>query len=517
MAMNLNRRALLQTASGVAALPLLGFGSRIAFGADGEIVVRIEKDISNLDPANRVGSVEGNIITSVCQTLARFKPGTTLEWEPEAAKSIEVVSDTEITFELNPGQMFTGGYGELTAEDVKFSYERFITTGDDGSKVAYAGDWSALDHVEVTGKYTGRILFKNPAPAIFVIGICDGSGGILSKKATTELGDKIATTLIGSGPYLIKEWTPNDHLTLEANPDYKGNAPAPYRRIVLKPIQEWQTALLAFQAKEVAFTEIEPTVVAEIEKDPDSVVIKMDGIDYEWIGINVEKAPFDDLKVRQAIRYGIDVDAIIAGAWSGTVTRAKTLLAPQLLGHWADAPVYPYDPAKAKALLEEAGVSGLKATLTCLNDARTQATAQIIQANLAEAGITVTINALDAGAYWDLGTPDKSKDLELTIIPYSSKVDPGFQTQWFVSSQVTIWNWQRWRNPEFDKLHQEAGAIVDQAERAKKYIRMQELLDESASCIWITHGIHDFAHAKSLVPAILPNGTDWQYRFFKPA
>jgi peptide/nickel transport system substrate-binding protein len=516
MAMNLDRRSLLLTASGAAALPLLGLGSDVAFGADGEITVRIEKDISNLDPANRVGSVEDNIIISVCQTLARFKPGTTLEWEPDAAKTITQVSETEIVFELHPGQMFTGGYSELTAEDVKFTYERF-KPGDEGKKVAYADDWAALDHVEVTGKYTGRILFKNPAPAIFVIGICDGSGGLLSKKATTELGDKIATTLIGSGPYLIKEWKPNDHLTLEANPDYKGSAPALYQRIILKPIQEWQTALLAFQAKEVAFTEIEPTVVAEVEKDPDSAVIRIDGIDYEWIGINVEKPPFDNIKVRQAIRYGIDVDAIIAGAYSGTVTRAKTLLAPQLLGHWAEAPVYQYDPSKAKALLEEAGATGLKCTLTCLNDARTQAEAQIIQANLAEAGVTVTINALDGGTYWDLGTPDKSKDLELTIIPYSSKTDPGFQTQWFVSSQVTIWNWQRWKNPEFDKLHAEAGSITDPAERAKKYIRMQQLLDESASCIWITHGVHDFAHTKSLVPAILPNGSNWQYRFFKPA
>src|SRR5688572_17473042 len=175
MAMNMNRRSVLQAASGVAALPLLGLGSRVAFGAEGEIIVRIEKDISNLDPANRVGSVEDNIIISVCQTLGRFKPGT-LEWEPDAAKTITQVSETEIAFELNPGQMFTGGHGELTAEDVKFSYERFNSPGDAGKKAAYADDWAALDHVEVTGKYTGRILFKNPAPAIFVIGICDGSG-----------------------------------------------------------------------------------------------------------------------------------------------------------------------------------------------------------------------------------------------------------------------------------------------------------------------------------------------------
>lgn len=512
MAMDLNRRTLLQAAS---TLPLLAFGSRVAFGAEGEVLVRIDTDVKNLDPANRVGSIEDTILQATSQTLARFKPNS-LEWEPDAAKTITQVSETEITFELNPGQTFNGGYGELTAEDVKFSFERFLPDAQ-GNKPAYADDWAALDKVEVTGKYTGRILLKNPAPALWVIGLCDSSGTLLSKKATEELGEKISTTVIGSGPYVIKEWTPNDHLTLEINPDYKGSAPGTYQRIILKPISEWQTALLAFQAKEIAFTEIEPTAVAEVEKDANSAVIKIDGIDYEWVGINVEKAPLDNIKVRQAIRYGIDVDAIIAGAWSGTVTRAKTLLAPRLLGHWADAPVYQYDPAKAKALLAEAGVSDLKVTLTCLNDARTQAEAQIIQANLAEAGITVTINALDGGAYWGLGEDDKSKDLELTIIPYSSKFDPSFQTQWFVSSQVGVWNWQRWKSPEFDQLHKEAGSITDPAERAKKYIRMQQLLDESASCIWITHGVHDYAHAKSLAPAMLPNGINWQLRYFKPA
>jgi peptide/nickel transport system substrate-binding protein len=512
MAMEIDRRKLLLAAS---TLPMLGLGSRLAIGAEGELLARIDTDVKNLDPANRVGSIEDNVLQATCQTLARFKPNS-LEWEPDAAKSIEQVSETEIAFELNPGQMFTGGYGEMTAEDVKFSLERFLPDAQ-GNKPAYADDWAALDKVEVTGEYTGRILLKNPAPALWVIGICDSSGTILSKKATTELGERISTTVVGSGPYLVKEWKPNDHLTLEANPDYKGNAPASIQRIILKPITEWQTALLAFQAKEIGFTEIEPTSVAEVEKDSNSAVIKIDGIDYEWIGINVEKPPFDNLKVRQAIRYGIDVDAIIAGAWSGTVERAKTLLAPQLLGHWADAPVYQYDPAKAKALLEEAGASGLKCKLTCLNDARTQAEAQIVQANLAEAGVTVSINALDGGAYWGMGEGDKSKDLELTIIPYSSKFDPAFQTQWFVSSQVGVWNWQRWRNAEFDKLHVEAGSITDNAERAKKYIRMQELLDESASCIWITHGVHNFAHAKSVTPALLPNGVNWQLRYFKQA
>src|SRR5262245_29232097 len=156
------------------ALPIAGLGAIPAFAAREEIVVRAEKDISNLDPANRVGSEEDNIILACCQNLARFNPQK-LDWAPDAAKTITQVSETEIDFELNPGQMFHGGYGELTAEDVKFSLERFIKPGPDGKKVAYADDFGALDKVEVTGTYTGKILLKNPAPALWVIGLCDGS------------------------------------------------------------------------------------------------------------------------------------------------------------------------------------------------------------------------------------------------------------------------------------------------------------------------------------------------------
>jgi peptide/nickel transport system substrate-binding protein len=516
MTLVLSRREFLLTTSGVVALPITGLSSLPAAAAHEELTVRVETDIGNLDPGNRVGSTEDNILFACNQNLARFNPGK-LDCGLDAAKSLNQVSETEIDFELNPGQMFSGGYGEMTADDVKFSFERFTKPGPGGKKLAYAEDLGALDHVEVTGKYTGKLILKNPAPALWVIGICDGSGAILSKKAVEELGDKIATTLIGSGPYVLKDWKPKEQFVLEVNPDYKGADKPYFKRIVAKPIAEPKTAVISFLAKEIAFTEVEPTALPQVEADPDSATIKLDGIDYQWIGINVEKPPYTDLRVRQAVRYGIDVDQIIAGAYSGTVSRAKTLLAPGLLGHWEAAPVYQRDVEKAKALLAEAGQTSFTTTLTCLNDATTQAIAQIVQANLADIGITVNINALDSGAYWAMGDNDKSKDLELTIIPYSSKFDPSFQTQWFVSSQVGVWNWQRWKNPEFDKLHEEAASTTDNDKRQAMYVRMQELLDQSASCIWITHGVRDFAYAKWLKPSVLPNGSNWQFRFFKEA
>lgn len=514
MNLNLDRRTFLLGSSALSMLPF----ARFAFAADAREnpVVAIDMDIGNLDPGNRVGTTEDDIILACCQTLVRFKPGA-LDWDNDAAKSIKQVSDTEFEFELNPGQMFTGGYGEMTAEDVKYTFDRFIKGDKNGKKLTYADDLEALKEVQVTGKYTGKLILKHPSAALWLIGLADGSGAILSKKAVEELGDKIATTLIGSGPFMLKEWRPKEQFVVAANPDYKGPYKPHFQQITAKIIQDHKTSFLSYQAKELDFTAFDFDQFDTAKGLPDTKIIDIPGIDYTWIGINVEKGDLADIKVRQAIRWAIDVDAIIQGAYSGAVSRAKTLLAPGLLGHWADAPVYDRDVEKATALLAETGKTGLTFSFTCLNDAQSLAVAQIAQANLAEVGITLNINALDGGAYWALGADDASKNLELSLIPYSSKFDPSFQTQWFLSSQVGLWNWQRWKSPEFDKLHQEGLETLDKKKREEIYIKMQELLDQSASCIWITHGRNLFVNASWLKPSLLPNGKDWQFEYFAKA
>lgn len=509
------RQFVLGSAAAAASPFVLGFPVAHAAGND-TVTIRIPTDIGNVDPAFRVGPVEDNVLSAVCQRLARFKPGS-LEWEPDAAKWIKQNSDTEIEFELNPGQMFHDGYGELTAEDVKFSFERFITPDAQGAMVPYADDFGALDRVEVTGTYTGKLILKNPAPAIWVIAICDGSGSILSKKAVEALGDGIATRVIGSGPYVFKDWKPREQLVLEANPDYAGVDKPAFRQIIAKPIVEPRTALLSLLAQEIALTEVDVTAEDELAEHSEVKSLKIEGIDYTWVSLNVEKGPLADVRVRQAIRLGVDIQTVIDGAYGGKVGRANSLLAPSLLGHWSDAPVYTRDIAAAQALLAEAGQTNVALTFTCLNDSTSQAIAQIVQANLAEIGITVTINALDPGAYWAMGSGDASKDLELSLITFASKFDPSFQTQWFLGAQVGLWNWQRWTSAEFDQLHSEAASTLDIGEREQKYVRMQQLLDESASCVWITHGAHLFGHADWLKPSFLPNGINWQLRFFKPA
>lgn len=164
MSVLLSRRAALRAAAAVTAFglpPLLGTRARAA--RDG-VVVRIPRDIQNLDPINRSGYVEGNVLRACTQRLVGFARGE-FKLGNDAAETITQVSPTVIEFTLKPGLTFHGGYGAVTADDVKFSFERFLATGADGKPPAYAKDWDALDRVEVTGPLSGRIHLKRPAPA----------------------------------------------------------------------------------------------------------------------------------------------------------------------------------------------------------------------------------------------------------------------------------------------------------------------------------------------------------------
>lgn len=513
MAIQIPRRTLLKAVPAAAGASVLGFGwSRVAHAAREQVVVRIDQDIQNLDPANRIGTEEGNIISAVFRKLIKFKPGV-LDWELDAAESITQVSDTVIEFTLKPGLQFHAGYGELTAEDVKFSFERFNPP--EGEKAAYAADWDALDHVEVTGTHSGRLILKNPAPALWLIGLPDVSGAIVSKRAFEELGDGIRTKAIGAGPYWFAEWIPNQRIVLRADPSYPGPAPH-FAEVVIVPIQEPQTAELAFRSGEIHFTKLDnPGSADTIAAEPEAKVVKQDSINYVWLGLNVSKAPLDSDAVRQAIRKGIDVDQVILAAYDGQVGRANALMAPGVLGYWADAPVVQRDPDAARALLEEAGFGGgLTLRLTFLNQPQYKAAAEVIQAQLAEIGIDLELEGLDAGAYWGLSETPAAAELDLVLQRFGGKSDPSFQTQWFTSDQAGVWNWQFWKNPDYDRLSAEAAATTDPDARAALYVQAQELLEASDAFVWLTHEVNIFASKTWLQPAILPNGDDWQYRDF---
>jgi peptide/nickel transport system substrate-binding protein len=143
--------------------------------------------------------------------------------------------------------------------------------------------------------------------------------------------------------------------------------------------------------------------------------------------------------------------------------------------------------------------------------------ALVARALLQEIGVTVDLDVQEGGTYWDSGKGDTGKNLDMFLMRFAGKLDPNFLMQWFVTSQVGVWNWQRFASPEFDALFAQAIAESDPAKRTKLVIAAQELMDKSAAFVWLTNEVAFVAHRDGLKPAYLPGAIDWQLDRFTSA
>jgi peptide/nickel transport system substrate-binding protein len=474
--------------------------------------VRIRGDITNLDTANATGKVEDTIDRAVSEGLFRYNAAGKLE--PQLAETYTVSPDgLTVNFTLRKGVKWQRGYGELTMDDVKYSYERFLATD---PKPAYADDFASLDHVEIVDQYTGKLVLKKPQATLWTTVLPMTSGLIVSKKFYTEAGpDKIKTDVVGTGPYLFSEWTPNQKVVLKRNPDYWGTQPY-YDEIDLIPVADDKAAEVALQAGELDFSSISSVSEDKFKADSNFTVEVAPATSYKWIGMNVESPKLTDINVRQAIRYGIDVPSILAAAYNNKLTQANALIQPDgALGYWKDAPVYNRDVEKAQSYLAKAGVKSLDLSFTYENIDEFTTWAQIVQQNLKDVGINVTLNPLDSSSFWALGEGGKDKSLELFALYYGSVVpDPAWSTQWFTCDQVDLWNWMRWCSKEFDDLHQKGLTTTDTAQRESIYIQMQQLWDAEVDSVFVTNQPQIYVSKAGIKAVIYPGGQSPMLRDF---
>lgn len=478
-----------------------------------EINIRIQEDFGNLDPAFWQSRTDLLFINAIFPKLIEFKSGSKWEWELSAAESIEQTSDLEIKFVLKPGLMWTNGYGEVTAGDVKYSYERMINTKLNSPN---KGDWAALDKVEVTGRYSGVIHLKEPFAPMWTSTLPFSGGSIISKAATEKAGGKFTTNPNATaGPYKIASWAPKEKTVLAPHDGWNGEK-AGFNKIILLPIAEPKAAELAFEANEIDFTEVESSSVANLNSAmPDGGKFETrPSADYLWLGMHIANPALSDIRIRKAISRAVDVQAILQGAYFGVPAQSNGLIAPGLLGHRDITP-----PARdidgAKALMAEAGIANLSLELELQNRAELVTAAQIIQANLAEIGVNVQINQLDSGSFWNVAS-EKQENLQLTLKSYVSPPDPSWSTQWFVTEQKAVWKWEWLENAEFDKLHADALKEADPEKRAKMYHRMQDIMDDTGAFVWILHPTTALLYRDTISPGLYPNGR-MKLADFKPA
>lgn len=467
--------------------------------------IAIPSDPAYVDPAYFGSTSEFYLIDNLFPRLAKYVPGDSWKWQLDAAQSVDLSDPQNIRFELKPGLIWSGGFGELTAEDVKYSYERHLNT-DLGSGIA--AEFTLLDNVEVTGKYTGIIHLKEPSASFWTATMIFTTGAIVSKTAAESVGGYFEATPIASiGPYKFKSYEPGQKMVLDRDPGWTGT-PGAFDEIDLIPIADDNAATIAFEAGELDFTTLNALDYDLLSANPPKggVVALVQSVDPFWLGITETAAPLQDIRVRQAIQLAVDVPAILSAKSNGKAVQATGLAAPGTLGARTTPPLA-RDLAKAKALVAEAGAEGTTIRLDFVNTASdgSNTAAQIIQANLAEIGLTVELNGQDEGTFWSIDSI-RGTDPQLHLKTWFGNPDALYIMQYFTREQIGTWNWESLQNDEYEALLAKARTTIDEGERGKLYQRMQEIMEASGDFLFISHEAYTVLSRDTMQPAFLPDG-----------
>lgn len=486
----------------------LGSGAwSVTTGAQGERILnaRLVRDIQILDPGYMIGAAEVTAQYAVLPRLAQVPASDQWRWVPSAfVESIGHRDPLHIDFTLKPGLMWSDGFGELTTADVKFSFERM-------KESEWSGKWDALDHVEIKDAYSGALVLDKPFAPLWLTALSRSTSAIVCKAAFEAKGITQYTTDVPAqlGPYRIREWRPRERLVFERNPEWTLDKPW-FDVINYISIEDDNSAELAYEAGEVDVTEVTPLSLVRYKKNPPAgtSLKAQGGLRYTWMGMNTEHPKLGDVRVRKAIQHAVDTDSILEAAYGGVAPKSYGIVPPGLIGKRNESK-FSYDPAKARELLQAAGAGGLSLTLQTLNLQDRVTAAQIIQANLADVGITVEVIPLDSGPFWNLGQESKGdawKDLQLWIMRYGGSPDPFDHFQWFVRDQVGVWNWERWSDDEFEALYVRGIEESDVAERNRIYLRMGEIMEDTGAYVWLTHEPTGFMYRDWLEPGLDPAG-----------
>jgi peptide/nickel transport system substrate-binding protein len=507
-------------ASGAEAL-LTGATANAAVAAGSTLRLRANFDIQNTDPAFWPTHIDEWIALCSMEGLVSFKPGT-FDNVNCLAESLEQSKDgRRIHFKLKRGVEFHGGYGEMTSDDVKYSYERIAGLTKPNLHAVYQGDWNALQRVKPEGKYAGTIILKESFAPLSRSTMPAGAGLVVSKKAVVKLGKKFATHPIGTGPYEFTSWTPKQKIVMTRFDKYagsnKGFVHGPFfETINVIPIVNDSAAETALRAGDIDFTEIATGSVDRLKADSRFQSVSRNTLDYQFLAMNVTDPMLQDINLRMAIRSAIDVPGIIQAAYDGKWTRANAIIPKNMgLGYWKGAPAYGRDVDKAKALLAKTGKSNITLTLATQDDEADKTVVQVIQSNLKDIGITIDLKVTDPATFNAIpGAGGGGKNRQLVYGGYVTEPDPSWSTVWFTCAQNGLWNWDNWCDKGgFDRLHYAAIKETNPAKRQKLYVELQKLWDAEASMVWIAYPTRFYAGRKGMTPALRPDGHLIPYAF----
>lgn len=448
-------------------------GQRVDLGAGaGNLIAAIAGEPDQLDPHKTSAYFSFEVLENVFDTLV--EPDADLEMKPALAESWQVSPDELTwTFRLRPGVKFHNG-DPFTAEDVVFSYRRIID-----EELTNVDKFSAVADVTAPDPATVVIRLDRPTPNLLT-NLGGFKGMAIVSRRNVESGE-IATNPVGTGPFAFAGQRSGDSITLRANPDYWGGPPK-VPGVTFRFISEPSTALSALQAGEVDWTDSVPTQrVSQLEGDDSLTLAVTPSNDYWYLALNNAKPPWNDVRVRQAIAYGIDRDAIVAATSYGTAA-LNQLAIPDGNPWFTPYDTYSYDVDKARSLLQEAGSQPQSLDMLVTSEyPETVTAAQIIADNLAPLGITVNIRTVDFATWLD---EQNNGNFDMLMMGWLGNIDPD---DFYYAQHHTdgTSNAQKFSDPEVDRLLDAGRVETDRDARADDYAKAATLIADNVSYIYL--------------------------------
>lgn len=438
----------------------------------GHLVVAVPIEPDTFDPHKAVAAATKEIDFNIYQGLVSYD--TEGRIIPCLAESWDISEDgTVYTFKLREGVFFHNGRA-LTPDDVVFSLDRIR---DDATGYPLSWHRNIRDLAIIDGKAI-RIELKEPY-APFLSELADAAIIPLEAVAT------IASKPVGTGPFQMVEWSTGQHVKL-ARFDKYWEQGLPYLDSVnFRIIPDPSTAILNLKVGAVhVIPRLSPDVAWDVESASDLKLLQGPMNLVQLMALNLDREPFADKRIRQAINYAIDKDLLIEGAAWGYGSKLGSNMSPVMDAYYTDlSEYYPYDPAKAKALMTEAGYpNGFQVTLSlpASYDLHVK-TGEMVVAMLTEVGIQANIELVEWGTW--LERIYTKRDYDMTIVGFTGKLDPHTVLNRYESTYAR--NFNNFRHEEYDTLIQEGLRTTDVSRRQEIYKRCQEILAEEAVAVYI--------------------------------
>ncbi|MDR1966035.1 MAG: ABC transporter substrate-binding protein [Synergistaceae bacterium] len=468
-----------------------------AAAAKDALIVADQYDATTLDPIGHNDMPSSRACYALYDTLVFLEPDGTAK--PGLAESWEFLSDTDYKFTLRKGVKFHNG-DTMTAEDVRYTIMRATTEA--GAQInEYSNN---VKDVEIVDDNTVIIHLKKVDYSFFP-SLSHSWGSIVSKRAVEEAGENFGMNPVGAGPFKFVSWQKGNKYVLERFDDYWGEK-AKVKTLEVRSVPEPTSRTIELESGgvDIAYP-IVTNDLKRIEENEKLVLYRRPQTSITYMGFNVSKKPFDDVRVRQALHAALDTVTIQAAVWRG-VGKVPTSLVPEAVKYSIAPEVEPHkqDVELAKKLLADAGIKDMKLEIWTNERKERIDMSTIIQAQLEEIGIASEIKVMEWGAYLS-GLEDKKHDVYL-LGWVSTVPDPNFAVTGLLETNAGS-NFTYLSDARVDDLLARGRSVADGDERAAIYKELQLYINEQTPMVYL-HNDESIAGTQKNVKDFVPSSNE---------